>query len=139
MSALAQNEGYFETAARDATLVKASSGAFFNLAKHWNLSEQEQLALLGGIGHTTLYSWKRGAHALSPDTMARISYILGIHAALRRLFPDSPEEMPRRVRHPLVIPLTQGRSVLEFIQRGGIRALHEMRVYLEADTGGSEA
>lgn len=123
----------------DAEQVKAALGAFFNVAKRWDLSEQEQLALLGEVGQTTLHAWKQGAPPLSPDTLERISYLIGIHPALRRLFPGSPEEMSRRVRHPLGIPLTQGSSLLGFVLNGGTGAMHNTRMYLEAETGGSEA
>lgn len=127
-------------AAADAPTVRAALAAFCNLARVWRLSEREQCRLLGGIAPSTLYAWRgSGARSLAPDVLERVSYVLGIHAALHRLFAGAPDRMAERVRHPLPWAVTNGGSILERMLAGGIVALHEVRVFLEAEAGGDEA
>jgi len=66
--------------------------AFFNMAKAWRLSEAQQLGLLGLTVRSTLFAWKRksaeGPLKLGPDTLERLSQLVGIWKALAILFPE---------------------------------------------------
>ena len=54
--------------------------AFFNIARDWGLSTDEQMVLLGAPGRSTFFKWKSGPEAadLKRDTLERLSYLLGI-------------------------------------------------------------
>src|SRR5689334_21132580 len=61
--------------------------AFFAITAKWGLNTEQERSLLG-VPKATFYRWKQHLEgALSPDTLERISYILGIYKALRILLP----------------------------------------------------
>ena len=125
-------------AARSERHVAAALGAFVHLAELWRLTDEERCALLGGIGRSTLHEWRRQPRrTVGEDVMTRLSLVLGIHAALVRLFPEAPPgEAARRVRRPLATPVTCGRSILEHLLAQGIPGMVELRAYLESESGG---
>lgn len=129
-----------EDAAADPMLVETAIRAFLNLADAWRLTEDERCRLLGGIAKSTLYAWQRlPRRTVTTDTLTRISLLLGVHVALVRLFPSAPEgRMADRVRAPLPLTLTGGRSLLEHLVRGGIPAMADARRVLEAEAGGGQ-
>lgn len=111
--------------------------AFFALAERWELSTEEQLALLGSPGRTTLFAWRRAApRALAPDALARISYLLASYEALERLFRRAPAEADRWMRRPNSAHPFHGAMPLAFASAGGIPALIQLRAYLDDATGG---
>lgn len=63
------------------------------LFEKWELSAEEQLCLLGMSPESrkVLPQYRRGERALpnTPDTLARVGYLLGVHKGLRLLFPES--------------------------------------------------
>jgi len=65
--------------------------ALFRIAELWDLSEEEQRNLLGGLARMTYYNWKHDAEAakMRPDTIERLSYLIGIYKALQILLPVS--------------------------------------------------
>ncbi len=73
-------------------LAGAGLRAFFNIAKVWNLTEAQQLRLLGLTGRSTLFAWKSKAAAgpvkLGPDTLERLGNLVGIWKALGILFSE---------------------------------------------------
>lgn len=108
---------------------------FFNLARAWELSEQEQMKLLGLSSRSTLHAWKRGrVSKLSRDTLERISYVLGIFKAINILLPD-PARADEWMRLPNQAPLFGGRSALERMTSGNIGDLFVVRQYLDAERG----
>ena len=64
--------------------------AFFNMARIWGLTEDQQLRLLGLTARSTLFAWKsraaEGPVKLGPDTLERLGHLLGIWKALAILF-----------------------------------------------------
>jgi hypothetical protein len=126
-----------ESAASDPRLVEPALRTFFNLATVWELRERDQRRLLGGISRGTWYAWrKHPPSSVSPDVMRRMSYLIGIHALLRQLFPDTPTaQMRERVRRVPPAPFTNDRSLLEFMLEGGIVAMHQVRSYLVSEVG----
>jgi hypothetical protein len=82
------------TGASPESFPEAMAGAglrtFFNIAKAWRLTEEQQLSLLGLTARSTLFAWKGKAAAgsvkLGPDTLERLGNLLGIWKALAILF-----------------------------------------------------
>src|SRR3546814_6100342 len=71
------------------TLGPPALRGFFRLAEAWQLRAAEQRRLLGDPPESTFYKWKREqGGSLGRDTLARISYLLGIWNSLQILFPD---------------------------------------------------
>lgn len=62
------------------------------LFEKWHLEDEEQLTLLGLDRKSchVLPQYRSGERALpnNPDTLGRVSYLLGIHRGLRLLFPE---------------------------------------------------
>lgn len=108
---------------------------FFNIAKAWSLSEQEQMKLLGLTSRSTLHSWKANrVSKVSRDTLERISYMLGIFKAINILLPD-PKRADAWMRAPNGAPLFGGRSALDRMISGNIGDLYVVRQYLDAQRG----
>lgn len=119
---------------------KALSGpalrTFFRIAERWGLSVDEQKTLLGVASSSTFYKWKRDPQVtLPPDTLERISYILGIYKALQILLPDE-QAADAWVRRPNHAPPFGGRSALERMLSGHVSDLYVVRQYLDAQRGG---
>ena len=108
---------------------------FFNIADAWHLSSRESMTLLGLRSRSTYHLWKSGkAGPLSPDTLERISYVLGIYKALQMLLP-SDEAADAWIRKPNAAQLFGGRSALERMLSGNVADLYEVRRYLDAQRG----
>lgn len=108
---------------------------FFGIADAWKLSSKEAMTLLGLRSRSTYHLWKAGkAGPLSPDTLERISYVLGIYKALQMLVP-SGEAADAWVRKPNDAPLFGGRSALDRMLSGNVADLYEVRRYLDAQRG----
>lgn len=108
---------------------------FCNIADKWELSIDEQLALLGHPARSTYFKWKKEGGMLPCDTEDRISFILGIYKALRIKFTDD-EAADSWVRKPNLGPLFGDKSALDLMSQGGFKALFDVRRYLDAQRGG---
>src|SRR5437016_2904952 len=63
--------------------------AFFRVMDRWGLDVDRQMKLLGVAARSTFFKWKKDLDGhLSPDTLERISYLLGIFKALHILLPN---------------------------------------------------
>jgi hypothetical protein len=108
--------------------------AFFKLAERWELTGAEQQALLGGISRSTLQRWKRDQDALlTVDQLERVSYLLGIYKNLQILLPTTADGW---VKRPNSAPLFEGRTAVEVMVQGGIAAMRQVRIHLDAQVGG---
>ena len=108
---------------------------FFNLAKVWKLTEQEQMQLLGLTSRSTFHSWKaQRVSKVGRDTIERISYLLGIFKAINILLPDQLRA-DAWMRAPNDAPLFGGRSALDRMTSGNIGDLYVVRQYLDAQRG----
>lgn len=126
-----------EQLAGDPRVVRQALRAYFAVAHRWQLNTDESRRLLGAPSESTYFNWKRkGVDSISPDTLVRISYVLGIAAFLRRLFSGAPEVADDWMRRPNSGPLTHGRPALDFVLDGGIVALDELHGLLQSDAGG---
>lgn len=121
--------------ARRRSLSGAALRTFFNIARDWRLSTQEQMQLLGLSASSTFFKWKKDpAVTLPRDTLERISYILGIYKALQILLPEN-QAADSWVRKPNHAPLFNGRSALERMLSGNVADLFVVRQYLDAERG----
>lgn len=111
--------------------------AFFNIARDWQLSSDEQMVLLGAPGRSTFFKWKAAPDSteLRRDTLERLSYILGIYKALQILLPD-PGAADAWVKQPNAAPLFGGGSALARMLGGNVADLLVVRQYLDAQRGG---
>jgi hypothetical protein len=95
------------------------------------------MALLGVESRSTYYELLKRARAtkelkgLSRDQLDRLSYLLGIYAAIRVLFPHSEESRNEWVLRANTAPLFGGRSPVE-IMRSGMIGLYQTFAHLAA-------
>lgn len=118
---------------KPAKTAKVGLAVFFNIMNAWQVKAKEQIVLLGRPAESTFYNWKKGKVVnVSQDTLERISYILGIYKALGILFPtraqaDAWPKKPNKAFNDL--------SALEFMLKGSMIHLSDMRRYLDAQRG----
>src|ERR1017187_10915299 len=87
-------------------------GPFVNMARRGGLSVKEQMTLLGLSSQSTYFKWKKEANPpLARDTLERISYILGIYAALQILLPRQAAA-DAWIKRPNSAPMFAGKSAL---------------------------
>ena len=110
--------------------------AFFKIAELWQLSNEEQMTLLGVTTPSTFFKWKKDVDAvkLPKDTLERISYVLGIWKALRILIPDEAQALAW-VKRPNDNPLFAGAPPIARMTRGRILDLADVRRLLDARRG----
>jgi hypothetical protein len=109
--------------------------AFFNIIKLWHVRDEDAMRLLGGMASSTYYAMKKSPRrALDPDSMLRISYLIGIFKALNIL--HSKALADQWVSLANRNPIFRGGTPLEFMIRGGIPAIQLVRRLLDARRGG---
>ncbi len=111
--------------------------AFFNIARDWNLSTDEQLVLLGSPGRSTFFKWKASPQTarLTHDTLERLSLVLGIYKALQILLPQSAAA-DSWVKRPNDAAPFNGKRALDRMLAGNVSDLVAVRQYLDAARGG---
>lgn len=105
------------------------------LLDRWRLSAVDQATLLGlsGNSRSTVARYRRGEPlADSPDLLARAGHLLGIHKALRILFPHDLELAYRWVSAP---NKRFGTTPLEVMKRHGYEGILAVRRYLDFERG----
>ena len=105
---------------------------FRGIAREWNLTVAEQLALLGvsAASYDALRAVAQATRdvALSEDLLLRLSYILGIYHDLHVLLPGSANDW---IRHSNSNSRFGGRTGLE-IMMSGIEGMDVVRSHLAA-------
>jgi hypothetical protein len=110
---------------------------FARIVEKWSLPASDAMALLGVDSRSTYYELLKRARetkevkGLSRDQLDRLSYLLGIYAAVRVLFPHSEESRNEWVSRANTAPLFGGRSPLE-IMRSGMIGLYQTFAQLVA-------
>lgn len=105
------------------------------LLDHWQLSPHDQAALLGlsAQSRSTVARYRRGEPlADNADLLARAGHLLGIHKALRILFPHDLDLAYRWVTAPNA---RFGTTPLEIMKRHGYEGILAVRRYLDFERG----
>jgi uncharacterized protein (DUF2384 family) len=118
-------------------LSPAAMKALFKIVERWNVSDEDARQLLGGISNGSYYQLKANpgsTKTLDQDRLERISYLIGIFKALNILY--SQRLADQWMRLPNTNPIFAGRTPLDYILRGGQRAMDTVRRLLDARRGG---
>lgn len=117
-------------------LGKVALCGFFGITRDWGLSGKQQRMLLGDMPESTFYKYQKLPEVkLSKDILERISYIMGIHKALRIIFHDKNRACEWIKKPNNAIPFG-GKSAIELMTEGGLVDLFHVRRYLDAWRGG---
>lgn len=117
-------------------VAQAALQSFFALSERWGLTAIQERVLLGDPPSSTFFRWKsaRNASRLSRDTLDRISYLLGIHKALRVLLPTE-EAAYRWVAAANDAAPFGGQPALDHMLGGSVTDIADVRRYLDAQRG----
>jgi len=105
------------------------------LLEHWSLSPGDQAVLLGlsTQSRSTIARYRRGEPlADNADLLARAGHLLGIHKALRILFPQDRDLAYGWVATP---NRRFGAAPLEIMKRHGYEGILAVRRYLDFERG----
>jgi len=106
-------------------------GAIF---ARWGVTDVDAAVILGGISPKTYRRWREREYGrVNRDLADRMSYILGIHKALRIIFAE-PAQGYRWMSRPNAS--FAGRTPLQLLLRGGMDDLQRLRRYLDSVRGG---
>lgn len=100
----------------------------------WGVSAGDSAVILDGIPPETSGRWRGGDHGpVNRDFITRMSYIVGIHAALRVIFADPAQGYAwmRRPNQKLA-----GRTPLALLLDGGMDDLRRLHRYLDSVRAG---
>ena len=115
-------------------MAKAGMKAVFVLKDLWNLSHGQTKALLGMPAQRTYDRWKTGEIGhVSHDLLDRLSYIAGIHKALRMLYRN-----PDNIYGWITAPNRQfgGQPPIDRMTAGSLTDLAFVRAHLDTLRGG---
>ena len=119
-----------------ARLSASALRGFFRLAKRWSLRDEDAKQLLGGVTNGPYYEMKKHPdnRVLDPDTLLRISYLLGIFNALNSLHgqPLADEWIILRNSNRIF----GGGTPLGYMIQGGLPAMSTVRRLLDARQAG---
>ena len=118
-------------------LSPAAMKALFKIVDRWSVSDEDARQLLGGISNGSYYQLKAApgsTKALDQDRLERISYLIGIFKALNILY--SQRLADQWMQLPNTNPIFAGSTPLDYILRGGQRAMDTVRRLLDARRGG---
>ena len=107
-----------------------------SLLDHWNLGPNDQAMLLGlsTQSRSTIARYRRGEPlADSADLLARAGHLLGIHKALRILFPHDRDLAYRWVTTPN--RRFADATPLDLMKRHGYEGILAVRRYLDFERG----
>ena len=115
---------------------RAALQAFFGIADDWKLTNEQQRVLLGSPAASTFFKWKKNKDGrLSLDTLDRVSYVMGIHKALRIIFGDI-KAVQRWIHTQNDSPHFAGRSAIDLMTGSGhLEDIAMVRRYLDAERG----
>ena len=106
------------------------------LLDHWKLAPNDQALLLGlsAQSRSSIARYRRGEPlADSADLLARAGHLLGIHKALRILFPHDLDLAYRWVTTPN--RRFNGAAPLDIMKRHGYEGILAVRRYLDFERG----
>ena len=126
-----------DLASRDARerLSPPALRAFFNTLTRGQGRDEDARALLGGVTNGPFYEMKRDPdRTLDADRLTRISYLVGIFKALGLLHSEALADA--WIRRPNTNPLFGGLTPLDYMIRGGLPAMQNVRRLLDARRAG---
>ncbi len=121
----------------DTAQAGAGLRTFARIVGKWRLPSSDAMALLGVDSRSTYYELLKRAReskevkGLSRDQLDRLSYLLGIYAAMRVIFPHSEVSRNEWVSRANSAALFGGRSPIE-IMRSGMIGLYQTFAHLVA-------
>lgn len=114
--------------------IEAMQRTVINVFARWGVTDAEAAVILGGIAPKTFKRWKVGEYGrVNRDLADRMSYLLGIHKALRIIFSE-PQRGYAWMRRPN--DTFGGMTPLDLLLRGGMKDLERLRRYLDSARGG---
>jgi hypothetical protein len=114
--------------------------AFFRLASHWKLRDEDARGLIGGISNGSFYQIKRSAakasaaKTLDQDKLTRVSLLVGIFKALNILYSTKLADAWVQLRNSN--PVFGGQTPLAYMLKGGVPSMLRVRQLLDARRGG---
>lgn len=118
----------------------AAIRGFLGVSRDWQLTEPQQLLLLGDtISPGMLATWKIAGDGptLEGDALARISLLLGIYKGLERFFRGAPDASLRWLHTCRQEVPFDGAAPLHLMLTHGTAGLAETRQYIENAAGGA--
>ncbi len=119
-------------------LGKVGLKLFFSLAERWQLTQDQQLKLLGLSSRSTLHSYRKKVSNDQPvkldvDALERLSLIAGIRKAVEILYPkDRWDSYMTSANREF-----DGASALDVMLQGSMKSLYRVREYLDVSRGGN--
>ena len=109
--------------------------AFFNIIARWGVRDEDAKVLLGGISNGPYYEMKKNPdRVLDPDRLLRISYLIGIFKALNILYSKKLADV--WIRLPNSHRIFGGGTPLDYMMKGGLPAMQNVRRLVDARRGG---
>ncbi len=110
--------------------------AFFKIVETWRIKDQDARELLGGVTNGPYYQLKKdpGNKVLPADVLLRISYLVGIFKALNTLHGQTLAD--KWVSLPNSHRMFAGKNPLEYMKKGGMPAMQNVRRLLDARVQG---
>lgn len=128
-------EAHDNNAAISAAVLRTMPG----VAREWGCSDEEMASFLGiEVAKYRMWSSDPTRAALDGEQLERASLLLGIYSALATLLPFVDRQR-WWLHHPNKGSLFQGKAPMEHMRNGGLSALRELRVYLDAELQGGFA
>lgn len=119
---------------------QAGLRTFFRIADRWGLGHEAQTKLLGDLGRTQGYEWRReapsAASVYSTDLLTRLSAIIAIYGALQRLYGQAPAFADAWITAPSTAAPYGGQPPVQRMLDHGLPALLLVRRLLEAQSAG---
>lgn len=134
MSAVVQPASQVDLHARESR--ERLARMLMRLFEHWHLAPADQALLLGlsAQSRSSLARYRKGEPlADSADLLGRAGHLLGIHKALRLIFPHDRDLAYAWVRAPN--RRFGGASPLELMKRHGYEGILAVRRYLDFERG----
>ena len=109
---------------------------FIAIADRWNLSGEHRRQILGDPSRSTYQRWTKNARehceiTLDVDVLTRISFVLGIHAGLGKIFADDHESVAW-LRRPHGAQVFGGTAPIDLLVSGSLDDLIIVRRFVDA-------
>lgn len=109
---------------------------FFNIMEKWDVRDEDARELLGSVTNGPFYEMKKKprGRVLDADRLYRISYLVGIYKALHIVHGEKLANQWVQLRNRN--QMFHGSTPLDYMVRGGLPAMQNVRRLLDARRGG---